>query len=84
MSQDNKNTYYQGGQFRILKDEGDEIGKTSTIEWVEGATHQDRTENKDKPDPNPKPDPNRRQNCLLMYDDDPDIQWEIALEIRGM
>ena len=79
MSQESDDTYYQGAQFRILKNEK---GKASDIEWVEGTTHQARTENQDKPKPNP--DPNRRKNCLLMYDDDPDIQWEIALEIRGM
>ena len=79
MSQDpiKDDTYYQGAQFRIVKNEK---GKASDIEWVEGETHQARTEKKDKPNP----DPNRRKNCLLMYDDDPDIQWEIALEIRGM
>ena len=83
MSQESGDTYYQGAQFRIVKDDK---GKASDIEWVEGETHQDRTEKKDNPNPkpNPNPDPNRRKNCLLMYDDDPDIQWEIALEIRGM
>jgi len=62
----------------MSQDKGDKTGKASNIELVEGETHQDRIEKKDKPDPN------RRKNCLLMYDDDPDIQWEIALEIRGM
>ena len=81
MSQESDDTYYQGTQFRIVKDDK---GKASDIEWAEGETHQDRTENKDNPNPKPNPDPNRRKNCLLMYDDDPDIQWEIALEIRGM
>ncbi len=75
MSQESDDTYYQGTQFRIVKDEK---GNASNIEWAEGETHQDRIEKKDEPDPN------RRKNCLLMYDDDPDIQWEIALEIRGM
>jgi len=42
MSQESDDTYYQGGQFRIVKDDK---GKASDIEWVEGTTHQDRTEN---------------------------------------
>ena len=42
MSQESDDTYYQGTQFRIVKDDK---GKASDIEWVEVATHQDRTEN---------------------------------------
>ena len=42
MSQESGDTYYQGAQFRIVKDDK---GKASDIEWVEGTTHQARTEN---------------------------------------
>ena len=87
MSQESGDTYYQGTQFRIVKDDK---GKASDIEWAEDAYYQseefkkieaaqeaeDRADNKKKYGTCHVP---RHLRYI-----DPDSDWEVALEIRGM